>query len=66
MNLTPHLPQVTAIQRDSLDRAKWKEVPTVPSLAPDEEEKDPFEVGRIYYGGFMLRYKWICMKANIS
>ena len=59
-------PEACAEAAEAAEAPKWKEVPKVPSLAPDEEEKDPFEVGRIFYAGFMLRCVRNCMKANIS
>ena len=42
--LTTIADKVTAIQRERLHRSSWKEVPRVPSLATDEEERDPLEV----------------------
>ena len=39
--------QVCAIQRDGLDRTKWREVPRVPSLAADEKEKDLLEIDEL-------------------
>ena len=47
--------QVTAIQRDGLDREKWREVPSVPSLAADEEDNDPLEVGSDFHTSYNFR-----------